>query len=191
MREIRFKNLEKECDLNLEKKNLFKKFEASKNNLDNDSSKKFSDLNLCVGKIIQVNKVDNSQKLYVLKINFGDEIRQIVSGLQSIYLEEELLNRKVIGIINLKEAKLANTLSQGMILAVDNPQNSEDCSLLTSNLKVGENLKCEEEVANSKKEINIKSFLKYNLYIKDKKAFFCDKVILNVFEEKGFNGKIR
>ena len=191
MREIRFKNLEKEYDLSLEKKNLFKKVEVIKNNLDESSSKKFSDLNLCIGEIIDVQKVHNSQKLYVLKINFGNQIRQIVSGLQSIYLEKELLNRKVIGIINLKEAKLANTLSQGMILAVDNPQNSEDCSLLTSNLKVGENLKCEEEVANSKKEINIKSFLKYNLYIKDKKAFFCDKVILNVFEEKGFDGKIR
>ena len=191
MREIKFKNLEKEYDLNLEKKNLFKKFEASKNNLENFSSKKFSDLNLCVGKIIQVNKVDNSQKLYVLKINFGDEIRQIVSGLQSIYLEKELLNRKVIGIINLKEAKLANTLSQGMILAVDNPENSEDCSLLDSKLEIGKNLKCEEEIANSKKEISIKSFLKYKLSMKDKKAFYCDKIILDVFEEKGFDGKIR
>ena len=190
MKKIIFKNLEKEFNLNENKTNLFQKVMKVQNEKD-DNTLNFEDLNLKIGKIVKVQKVVDSTKLYVLEIDFKDEVRQIVSGLQKIYSEIDLINRKIVGIVNLKPAKLAGIESCGMILAVDNPKDNDDCSLLSSNLEIGENLKTDSKIANSKKEIKIKSFLKYNLYVKNKKCYFNDLEIFDCFEEKGFDGKIR
>ena len=116
-----FKNIEKH-KINEEKIQIFSKIE----NIEKEKEiTNFEKLNLKVGKIFKIERVENSEKLYVLQIDFKDEKRQIVSGLQKIYKIEELQNRKIVAILNMKKAKLAGVESQGMVLAVDNPSDEE------------------------------------------------------------------
>ena len=81
--------------------------------------KKLFPLNLKVAKIINVQKHPNADKLYVLQIDLGNEKRQLVGGLKEHYFPDELLNKKIIVITNLKHAKLRGIESQGMLLAGD------------------------------------------------------------------------
>ena len=74
-------------------------------------------LNLKVAKILEVKEHPNADKLYVLQIDLGTEKRQLVAGLREHYTPEELLNKKVVVITNLKYAKLRGVESQGMLLA--------------------------------------------------------------------------
>ena len=73
---------------------------------------------LKVGQIKEVNRVEKSDKLYKLSVDVGEEnLRTIVSGLVPFYKEEELLNKQVVVVTNLKPAKLRGVESNGMILA--------------------------------------------------------------------------
>jgi methionyl-tRNA synthetase len=74
-------------------------------------------VSLKVAKILSCEKVEGSEKLYKLMVSLGDEERQIVSGLQKYYKEEELIGKKVVLVANLKPAKLKGIESNGMILA--------------------------------------------------------------------------
>ncbi len=79
----------------------------------------FAKLDLRVGKIIEVNDHPNADRLYVVKVDLGDEVRQLVAGLKKYYKPEELLNRYVVIIANLEPKKLRGVESQGMLLAAD------------------------------------------------------------------------
>lgn len=72
---------------------------------------------LKVGQIVSVERVEKSDKLYKLQVNLGTETRTIVSGLVEYYKEDELLNKQVVVVANLKPAKLRGVESQGMLLA--------------------------------------------------------------------------
>ena len=72
---------------------------------------------LKVGQIVSVERVEKSDKLYKLQVNLGSETRTIVSGLVEYYKEDELLNKQVVVVANLKPAKLRGVESQGMLLA--------------------------------------------------------------------------
>ena len=74
-------------------------------------------VSLKVAKILSCEKVEGSEKLYKLMVSLGNEERQIVSGLQKYYKEEELIGKKVVLVANLKPAKLKGVESNGMILA--------------------------------------------------------------------------
>lgn len=74
-------------------------------------------VNLKVGQILKVERVEKSDKLYKLQVDLGTETRTIVSGLVNYYTEEELLNKQVVVVANLKPAKLRGVESQGMLLA--------------------------------------------------------------------------
>ena len=74
-------------------------------------------VSLKVAKILSCEKVEGSEKLYKLMVSLGNEERQIVSGLQKYYSEEELIGKKVVLVANLKPAKLKGIESNGMILA--------------------------------------------------------------------------
>eukprot|EP00928_Gymnodinium_smaydae_P018688 TRINITY_DN1711_c0_g7_i1.p1 TRINITY_DN1711_c0_g7~~TRINITY_DN1711_c0_g7_i1.p1 ORF type:complete len:685 (-),score=140.22 TRINITY_DN1711_c0_g7_i1:103-2091(-) len=90
-------------------------------------------LDIRSGRIIKVEKVPNSDKLYLLQVNIGDEQpRQVVSGLQKHYKESDLENRAVIVYCNIKPGKLAGCESQAMILAATKDKDSpnEVCELL-------------------------------------------------------------
>ena len=72
---------------------------------------------LQVGQIKEVNRVEGANKLYCLSVDLGTEVRTIVSGLVPYYTEEELLNKKIVVVTNLKPAKLRGIESNGMLLA--------------------------------------------------------------------------
>ncbi len=74
-------------------------------------------IKLKVGQIKAVERVENTDKLYKLTVDLGSEVRTIVSGLVKYYTEDELLNKQVVVVANLKPAKLRGIESQGMILA--------------------------------------------------------------------------
>ena len=77
----------------------------------------FSKLNIRVGKIISAEDVEGSNKLIKMKVNIGDEERQIVAGISKYYSLDELTNKTVIVLINLEPRKIFGIESQGMLLA--------------------------------------------------------------------------
>lgn len=82
----------------------------------------FADFDKCdlrVGKIVEVKPHENANKLYVLKVDIGGEIRTIVSALREHFKEEELLNKEVVMIINIKPVNLRGVKSNGMVLAAE------------------------------------------------------------------------
>ncbi len=81
--------------------------------------KQFQEMDLRVGKIIQAEKIINSQKLLRLVVDIGEEERQIVAGLSEFYQPEEIIDREVIVITNLEPRIILGIESQGMILAAN------------------------------------------------------------------------
>ena len=77
----------------------------------------FSRLNIRVGKIIGAEDVEGSNKLIKMKVDIGDEERQIVAGISKYYSLDELTNKTVIVLINLEPRKIFGIESQGMLLA--------------------------------------------------------------------------
>ena len=72
---------------------------------------------LKVGQIVNVERIEKADKLYKLTVDLGTEKRTIVSGLVKYYSPEELLNKQVVVVVNLKPVKLRGVESQGMLLA--------------------------------------------------------------------------
>jgi methionyl-tRNA synthetase len=79
----------------------------------------FAKLDFRVAKILSCEDHPNADKLYVLKIKIGDEERQIVSGIKKWYKPQDLIDKKVVVIYNLKPVKLRGVKSQGMVLAAE------------------------------------------------------------------------
>lgn len=105
---IKFKNMDKTIDFNQWKK-----------------------IELKVGKIIKVERVPKTDKLYKLLVDLGEEKpRQIITGLVPYYKEEELMGKLIIVLTNLKPAKFAGEISEGMLLAAEKEDHSK-CVLLT------------------------------------------------------------
>ncbi|MBR6754896.1 MAG: methionine--tRNA ligase, partial [Clostridia bacterium] len=79
----------------------------------------FAKVDLRVGLIKECVKAENSDKLLVLQIDMGCEVRQVVSGIAKYYTPDELIGKKVVVVSNLKSVKLRGIESNGMILAAD------------------------------------------------------------------------
>ena len=77
----------------------------------------FDKVKLKVAKVLEAESVEKSAKLLKLKVSLGNEERQIIAGLKKYYEPQELVGKKVVIVANLKPAKLAGELSQGMVLA--------------------------------------------------------------------------
>ena len=77
-----------------------------------------------VGEIIACEAVKKSKKLLCSQVRIGSEVRQIVSGIRKYYTPEEMVGKKVMVITNLKPAKLAGLMSEGMILCAEAPDGS-------------------------------------------------------------------
>ena len=80
----------------------------------------FDKVQLRVGEIIKCEAVPKSKKLLCSQVKIGSEVRQIVSGISQYYKPEEMVGKKVIVVANLKPAKLAGVLSEGMLLCAEN-----------------------------------------------------------------------
>ena len=77
----------------------------------------FAKVQLRVGKIVAAERVEKSDKLVKLKVDIGTEIRQVVAGIGKHYAPEQLLDKQIVIVANLKPAKLMGVESQGMLLA--------------------------------------------------------------------------
>jgi len=82
----------------------------------------FDKIQIRVGEVLKCEPVPKAKKLLVSQIRIGDEVRQIVSGLRPHYTAEEMVGKKVVVVANLKPAKLAGVLSEGMLLCAEDAE---------------------------------------------------------------------
>ena len=103
--------------------------EEENTKIDEISIDTFDQVKLRLGEIVECEDHPNADKLLVLQVDFGDEKRQIVSGIKKWYKKEDLLGKKVVCVVNLKATKLRGVESNGMILAASE---KDDLSLLST-----------------------------------------------------------
>ncbi len=105
-------------------------------------------LDLRVGKITKVKEHPNADKLYVCRVNLGDEKKTLVAGLKPYYEKEEMEGKKIVVLANLEPATLRGIESEGMMLAAEDEER-DIVSLLQPEGEVGENLKGTERGADT------------------------------------------
>ena len=79
----------------------------------------FMKMQFQVGEIIACEEVPKSKKLLCSQVRIGSQVKQIVSGIKKHYSAEEMVGKKVMVLVNLKPAKLAGVLSEGMLLCAE------------------------------------------------------------------------
>ena len=127
----------------------------------------FRRLDLRVGKIISAEDHPDAEKLFLLKIDIGEETpRQIVAGLRAYYTKEQMLGRSIILVSNLKPAKLRGLVSQGMLLAADDEaMGGTSVQLLRPSKDVPIGTKMNSGFDNSSSEIEYKDFQKVKMIV--------------------------
>ena len=80
----------------------------------------FKRLDLRVAKILEAERVDNSERLIKLQIDLGEEKRQIIAGIGQFYHPEDLINKQIVVVCNLQPKALMGLESNGMLLAASN-----------------------------------------------------------------------
>ncbi len=170
---------------------LFSKLESDDLQRISGSNNKEPDLiplQIRSGKIVDVKKHPEADKLFCETVDFGDEKRSIVSGLVGHYTEEELNGVTALFITNLKPAKLRGVESQGMILAAENKEGLE---IVTVDGEPGMLILGRE----TEPEINIDQFAKHKLFVKNGEVF-VDDITLKINNKpikmkKVLDGKVR
>ena len=79
----------------------------------------FKKVEIRIGKVLKVEKIENADKLLKLQVDFGEFQRQIVSGIAESFTPEELVGKKLPFIVNLEYRKFKGEESQGMLMAID------------------------------------------------------------------------
>ena len=82
----------------------------------------FATMQFQVGEIIACEAVPKSKKLLCSQVKIGSTVKQIVSGIKAYYSPEEMVGKKVMVLVNLKPAKLAGVLSEGMLLCAEDAE---------------------------------------------------------------------
>ena len=82
----------------------------------------FAKLQFQIGEIVKCEAVPKSKKLLCSQVKIGTKTRQIVSGIKAHYSPEEMVGKKVMVVTNLKPAKLAGVVSEGMILCAEDAE---------------------------------------------------------------------
>ncbi len=82
----------------------------------------FGKMQFQVGEIIACEEVKKSKKLLCSQVKVGSQVKQIVSGIKAHYTTEEMVGKKVMVLVNLKPAKLAGVLSEGMLLCAEDAE---------------------------------------------------------------------
>ncbi|MGN0369069.1 MAG: methionine--tRNA ligase [Butyrivibrio sp.] len=82
----------------------------------------FDKVQLRIGEILKCEEVPKSKKLLCSQVKIGSEVKQIVSGIKQHYSAEEMVGKKVVVVTNLKPAKLAGVLSEGMLLCAEDAE---------------------------------------------------------------------
>lgn len=87
----------------------------------------FSKLDLRVGKILEADSHPDAEKLYVLKVEVGEKVIQLVAGVKPFYAPQELIGKLIAVLVNLEPKNIRGVSSEGMALAA---QGKDDISLL-------------------------------------------------------------
>ena len=82
----------------------------------------FKKIELVVAKVLEAKDHPNADRLYVLKIDTGKEVKQLIAGIRKFYTKEELIGRRIIVVNNLQPAVIRGEESQGMMLAASDEQ---------------------------------------------------------------------
>lgn len=162
-----FKRIEvpKEWNETSEKKEVPKKKEEKK-----EITGPFADfrkLDIRVAQVVWIDDHPDADKLYQMKVDVGeDEPRSIVAGLKAFYKKEEMLNRKVLCLKNLKPRKLRGIKSEGMLLAADDEDLGGTTVLLLKPSKDMPNgTQINSGLENSESKIEYEDFVKVNLKV--------------------------
>ena len=94
----------------------------------------FEKMQFQVGEIISCEAVKKSKKLLCSQVKIGSQVKQIVSGIKAHYTPEEMVGKKVMVLVNLKPAKLAGVLSEGMLLCAEDAD--DNLALMTPEKKM-------------------------------------------------------
>ncbi|MEM3227451.1 MAG: tRNA-binding protein [Candidatus Micrarchaeaceae archaeon] len=103
----------------------------------------FANIDLRVGKIVEIDDLEGARgPIYRAKVDLGElGIRNIAMGLKDVYSKEELLNRLVIVVANLEPKKIANFISEGMLLAAEDGTGTISLLQPDKNLKPGSKIR--------------------------------------------------
>jgi methionyl-tRNA synthetase len=77
----------------------------------------FAKLDLRVGKILEVQDIAGADKLYLLKVDIGEKVIQLVAGIKPFYKKEDLKDKLIVVLVNLEPKTIRGFTSQGMLLA--------------------------------------------------------------------------
>lgn len=117
----------------------------------------FRRMDIRVGTVVEVGDHPDAEKLYVLKVDLGEEEpRQIVTNLKSIYARDQMENRRLLVISNLKPAKFRGVKSDGMLMALDDEDLGGNAVLLlkpSADVPNGTQVNCGLEVSSSRIEV--------------------------------------
>ena len=97
----------------------------------------FAKLQFQVGEIIKCEAVPKSKKLLCSQVKIGTKTRQIVSGIKAHYSPEEMVGKKVMVVTNLKPAKLAGVVSEGMLLCAEDAEGNLSLMVPEKNMSAG------------------------------------------------------
>lgn len=97
----------------------------------------FINMQFCVGEIIACEEVKKSRKLLCFRVDTGDGIKQILSGVKDYYTPEEVIGKKVMVLMNLKPAMMAGLISEGMILSAEDRNGRLAFMVPESDVEVG------------------------------------------------------
>lgn len=100
----------------------------------------FAKVELKIGKVLEAKRIEGSNKLIVMKVDTGEE-RQIVAGIGKAYTPEELIDKRIVVVINLQPAKLMGVESQGMLLAASDDEGSPVILIPEREAKIGSRIK--------------------------------------------------
>ena len=97
----------------------------------------FGKMQFQVGEIISCEAVKKSKKLLCSQVKIGSQVKQIVSGIKAHYTPEEMVGKKVMVLVNLKPAKLAGVLSEGMLLCAEDADGNLSLMTPEKNMPAG------------------------------------------------------
>lgn len=133
-------------------------------------------LDLRVGKIIEIKPHPDADRLYLLKVDLKDEIRELVAGLRAHYREDELINKKIILLCNLKKAKIRGFESNGMLLAASD---DNDVGVLTTDKEIGSRVYFEGiDPVDKFETLTIKEFSKIKITSIGNKVMYENSIML-------------
>lgn len=125
IREIQKKEFEKEQGIESDAETVAEENEKSVIDIEAKAEIEYDDfmkMQFQVGEILSCEAVEKSKKLLCSQVKVGSQIKQIVSGIRKYYTPEEMVGKKVMVLVNLKPAKLAGVLSEGMLLCAEDAE---------------------------------------------------------------------